>query len=98
RFLSLIINNVPPTFVGGISCLAHFKFCFHKPLEVSLFHKFNLLFLLGASSLQEGYYVLSALAFLLVLCVLRGGRCFFRLQVRYKSLELSITSTLKSNI
>ncbi|MRM84113.1 hypothetical protein D1003_09890 [Riemerella anatipestifer] len=68
---------MPPIFVGGVWCLAHAKFCFHKyPLEVSLFHKLNGLFWLGASSLQKGYFARSVLAFILVLCVLRGGRRF----------------------
>uniref|UniRef100_UPI0030EF4189 hypothetical protein n=1 Tax=Riemerella anatipestifer TaxID=34085 RepID=UPI0030EF4189 len=80
--------------------LAYAKFCFHKYLlEASLVHKFNLLFWLGVSSVQKEYFALSVLAFLLVLCVLRGGRCFLRLEARYKSLELSIASPiLKPNL
>ncbi|MDD1539632.1 hypothetical protein FO702_08825 [Riemerella anatipestifer] len=77
RFLSSIINNVPLASVGGVWYLAHAKFCFHKYLlEVHLFHQMNRLFLFGASSVQKGYFSLSVLAFLLVLCVLRGGRRF----------------------
>ncbi|MRN16865.1 hypothetical protein D1000_08605 [Riemerella anatipestifer] len=54
-----------------------FKFCFHKYLlEVRLFHKLKRLFWFGASSVQRGYSILSVLAFLLVLCVLRGGSVF----------------------
>ncbi|MDR7783546.1 hypothetical protein PG294_03320 [Riemerella anatipestifer] len=57
-------------------------------------------FLLGAFSVQRGsFYFLSALAFPLVLCVFRGERRFFRLEVRYENLELSIApSTLKLNL
>ncbi|MRM83945.1 hypothetical protein D1003_08985 [Riemerella anatipestifer] len=77
KFLSSIINNVPPIFVGGVWCLAYAKFCFHKYLlEVHLFHKLNWLFGFKASSVQRGYPILSVLAFLLVLCVFRGGRRF----------------------
>ncbi|MDD1549878.1 hypothetical protein FO610_10810 [Riemerella anatipestifer] len=57
--------------------MAYAKFCFHKYLlEVRLFHKLNWLFGFRASSVQRGYPILSVLAFLLVLCVLRGGRRF----------------------
>ncbi|MCU7567178.1 hypothetical protein PG608_02675 [Riemerella anatipestifer] len=56
-------------------------------------------FLLGAFSVQKGSLCcLSVLAFPLVLCVLRGERHFLGLEVRCEILELSITSTLKSNI
>ncbi|AZZ58095.1 hypothetical protein AWB57_03005 [Riemerella anatipestifer] len=55
--------------------------------------------MLGAFSVQGERYVLSVLAFPLVLCVFRGGRRFFRLEVSFQSLELSIVSSiLKSNI
>ncbi|AGC39307.1 hypothetical protein FO597_09775 [Riemerella anatipestifer] len=55
--------------------------------------------MLGAFSVQGERYALSVLAFLLVLCVLRGGRRFFRLEVRYESLELSTaSSTFKPNL
>ncbi|AQY22553.1 hypothetical protein AWB57_02225 [Riemerella anatipestifer] len=55
--------------------------------------------MLGAFSVQREYFALSVLAFPLILCVFRGGRRFFRLEVRYESLELSMaSSTLKSNI
>ncbi|AQY21216.1 hypothetical protein FO675_07800 [Riemerella anatipestifer] len=94
RFLSSIINNVPPIFVGGILCLVCFKF-FHKYLlEVRLFHKLNWLFWLGASSIQKGYLALSVLAFLLVLCVFRGGRRFFigskSFSLRFKSSKFKV--------
>ncbi|MRM83171.1 hypothetical protein D1003_04935 [Riemerella anatipestifer] len=52
-------------------------------------------FLLGAFSVQKGRSVLSVLAFLLVLCVFRGGRRFligFRFKVqclRFKCLRLN---------
>ncbi|AFR35418.1 hypothetical protein D1Z97_04640 [Riemerella anatipestifer] len=55
--------------------------------------------MLGAFSVQREYSALSVLAFPLILCVFRGGRRFFRLEVRYESLELSIApSTLKLNL
>ncbi|MRM84202.1 hypothetical protein D1003_10355 [Riemerella anatipestifer] len=57
--------------------MVYAKFCFHKYLlEVRLFHKLNWLFGFRASSVQRGYPILSVLAFLLVLCVFRGGRRF----------------------
>ncbi|MBO4233299.1 hypothetical protein FO675_03105 [Riemerella anatipestifer] len=57
--------------------MVYAKFCFHKYLlEVHLFHKLNWLFGFRASSVQKGYFARSVLAFLLVLCVLRGGRRF----------------------
>ncbi len=55
-------------------------------------------FLLGAFSVQGEYFALSVLAFPLVLCVFRGGRRFFRLELRGEILEPSITSTLKSKV
>ncbi|MBT0526691.1 hypothetical protein J5295_08510 [Riemerella anatipestifer] len=67
-------------------------------LEVRLSHQLNGWFWFGASSVQRGYSILSVLAFPLVLCVFRGGRRFFRLELRDEILELSIvSSTLKSN-
>ncbi|MRN17149.1 hypothetical protein D1000_10285 [Riemerella anatipestifer] len=55
--------------------------------------------MLGAFSVQGERYALSVLAFLLVLCVLRGGRHFFRVEDRFQSLEFSIaSSTLKPNL
>ncbi|MRM82412.1 hypothetical protein D1003_00905 [Riemerella anatipestifer] len=56
--------------------------------------------MLGAFSVQRGSLCfLSVLAFPLVLCVFRGERRFFRLEVRYESLELSTaSSTLKPNL
>ncbi|QDE20806.1 hypothetical protein FIP52_02315 [Riemerella anatipestifer] len=75
------MNNFPLASVRGIWCLAHAKFCFHKYLlEASLFHQLNGWFRLGASSVQEERSVLSVLAFLLVLCVFRGGGVFSLVQ------------------
>ncbi|MRM82779.1 hypothetical protein D1003_02880 [Riemerella anatipestifer] len=54
--------------------------------------------MLGAFSVQGERYALSVLAFPLVLCVFRGGRRFFRLEVRFQRLELSTASTLKPNL
>ncbi|MRN00941.1 hypothetical protein D1Z97_07035 [Riemerella anatipestifer] len=48
--------------------------------------------MLGAFSVQGEYFALSVLAFPLVLCVFRGGRRFFRLELRDEILELSIIS------
>ncbi|MRM83422.1 hypothetical protein D1003_06260 [Riemerella anatipestifer] len=90
---------MPLASVRGIWHLAHAKFCFHKyPLEVSLFHKLNRLFWFGASSVQRGYSILSVLAFLLVLCVLRGGRRFligFRFKVQNSRGKCSRFKSLK---
>ncbi|MDY3445694.1 hypothetical protein PG608_12435 [Riemerella anatipestifer] len=100
RLLSLIINTNPPTFVGGFLRLHHSKFSFHKyMLKAPLFCLITWSFLLGAFSVQRGsFYFLSTLAFPLVLCVFRGERRFFRLELRDEILELSIvSSTLKSN-
>ncbi|MDY3521874.1 hypothetical protein PG614_07500 [Riemerella anatipestifer] len=49
-------------------------------------------FLLGAFSVQGERYVLSVLAFPLVLCVFREGRRFLWLELRDEILELSIIS------
>ncbi len=68
-------------------------------LKAPLFCLITWSFLLGAFSVQGEYFALSVLAFPLVLCVFRGGRRFFRLELRFQSLELSIaSSTLKSNL
>ncbi|AZZ59566.1 hypothetical protein AWB57_11395 [Riemerella anatipestifer] len=49
--------------------------------------------MLGAFSVQRGsFYFLSVSAFPLVLCVFRGERRFFRLELRDEILELSIIS------
>ncbi|MSN85882.1 hypothetical protein EJN86_06520 [Riemerella anatipestifer] len=85
---------MPLASARGTCHLAHSKFCFHKyPLEVPSTHQLNWWFLLGTSSLQRGYSILSVLAFLLVLCVLRGGRRFligfrFKVQIFKESTEL----------
>ncbi|MDR7797432.1 hypothetical protein RIU44_09190, partial [Riemerella anatipestifer] len=63
-----------------------------------MFFKTTWSFLFSASSVQEECSALSVLAFPLILCVFRGGRRFFRLELRDEILELSIvSSTLKSN-
>ncbi|AZZ59004.1 hypothetical protein D1Z97_02340 [Riemerella anatipestifer] len=55
--------------------------------------------MLGAFSIQRERNALSVLAFLLILCVFRGGRRFFRVEVRFQRLELSTaSSTLKPNL
>ncbi len=101
RLLSLKQNIVPPTFVGGFWRLSYSKFSFHKyRLKAPLFCLITWSFLLGAFSVQRGSSrFLSVLAFPLVLCVFREGRRFFRLEVRFQSLEFSVASSIhKSNI
>ncbi|WP_250206594.1 hypothetical protein, partial [Riemerella anatipestifer] len=102
KFLSSIINNFPLASVRGIWHLAHSKFCFHKYLlEVPLAHKFNLLFLLGAFSIQKGRSAFSTLAFPLVLCVFRGERRFYifanSIKLNINPLKLNVMKTARLN-